>query len=53
MLSSKSGLGALTEKEGCRQRPRDAIKAQAAAGTGGTKGGRGRSLGAEQVYGES
>lgn len=40
-------------KDAGRVRPRDAIKAESATETGGTKGGKGRSLGAEKVYGES
>ena len=31
----------------------NSVKAESAARTGGIKGGRGRSLGAEKVYGES
>lgn len=41
------------KKDAGRERPRDLIKAEAAAGLARQREGEGRSLGAEKVYGES
>ena len=58
MVFTHNGIPFCPEKEGKTWGSRDpetpnSVKTESAARTGGTKGGRGRSLGAEKVYGES